>query len=301
MNSGSESSFPDDANIGSELGDATMSHAFPRRLGRDAGDRHESSDPGASSVGFMRSALAVVAVAVLSGVVGAGATGLIMNEADQSVAAVHTGEGVTTLTDQNRSLGGMTKVAAEALKGTVTIAVDSGTSKSTGTGFLFDTHGHILTNAHVVEPAGGKAQLRVKFSDGESYSAQVVGVAKGYDIAVVKLDKSPKNMPSPLPLGNSDAMAVGDPVIAAGAPFDLEGTVTSGIISAINRPVAVGGEALGHAYISALQTDAAINPGNSGGPLLDAGGGVVGVNSAIRSAGHSAGSPGSVGLGNLGC
>ncbi|WP_158718089.1 S1C family serine protease [Streptomyces sp. NRRL F-2664] len=187
-------------------------------------------------------------------------------------------------------------MAGDALQGTVTIDVDSPGGDGVGTGFLFDANGHIMTNAHVVASMGKGATVRVKFSDGESRVASVIGVAKGYDVAVLKLDR-PERKLKPLRMGTSAKVRVGESVVAAGAPFNLEGTITAGIISAVNRPVATG-EGDSVAYMNAIQTDASINPGNSGGPLLDASGAVIGVNSAIRSAPAAAGGqPGSIGLG----
>src|SRR5205814_2079591 len=131
------------------------------------------------------------------------------------------------------------------------------------------------------------------------YDAEVVGRAEGYDVAVIKLKDAPKGL-TPLPLGDSDKVAVGDSTIAIGAPFGLSNTVTTGIVSAKNRPVASGdGSGGGNSYMSALQTDASINPGNSGGPLLDASGAVIGINSAIQSTsgGFGQSQAGSIGLG----
>lgn len=140
------------------------------------------------------------------------------------------------------------------------------------------------------------------FHSGDTAKATVVGRDSGYDLAVVEV--SDVSGLKPMPLGNSDNVQVGDPVVAIGAPFDLEGTVTSGIISAKERPITAGGENGGGtdvSYVDALQTDAPINPGNSGGPLLDSRARVVGINSAIRSADNGSGSgtgrSGSIGLG----
>ncbi|MFJ6636686.1 S1C family serine protease [Streptomyces sp. NPDC091376] len=188
-------------------------------------------------------------------------------------------------------------MATEALKSTVTLYVKGRDSDGVGSGFIFDKHGDILTNAHVVAPAANGGKIEVKFSDGVRHQARVIGAAKGYDIAVVKLDHAPTMTPAALPLGNSDRVLVGEPVVAAGAPFSLDGTITSGIISATHRPVTTG-ESSSPSFLDALQTDAPINPGNSGGPLLNGSGEVVGVNSALRAATErDAGQPGSVGLG----
>ncbi|MGX1272183.1 trypsin-like peptidase domain-containing protein [Streptomyces phaeoluteigriseus] len=193
-------------------------------------------------------------------------------------------------------------IAARALPSVVTLHVSGGGEAGTGTGFVLDTRGHILTNSHVVEPAGSSGEITVVFNGGQTAEAELVGRDSGYDLAVVRVT-GVRGL-RPLPLGNSDNVRVGDPVVAIGAPFDLEGTVTSGIISAKERPITAGGEsgdASDMSYVDALQTDAPINPGNSGGPLLDALGHVVGINSAIRSAadggGSEGGQAGSIGLG----
>jgi putative serine protease PepD len=193
-------------------------------------------------------------------------------------------------------------IAARALPSVVTLHVSGSEDQGTGTGFVLDDRGHILTNNHVVEPAGSDGRISVTFHSGDTSEATVVGRDSGYDLAVVKV-KGVSGL-KPLPLGNSDNVQVGDPVVAIGAPFDLAGTVTSGIISAKERPITAGGEsgdASDVSYVDALQTDAPINPGNSGGPLLDAQARVIGINSAIRSADSGTapegGQAGSIGLG----
>ncbi|MER7347890.1 trypsin-like peptidase domain-containing protein [Streptomyces aurantiacus] len=193
-------------------------------------------------------------------------------------------------------------IAASALPGVVTLHVRGGDGAGTGTGFVLDGKGHILTNNHVVEPAGTGGEITVTFSGGETANAKVIGRDAGYDLAVVKV--SGVRGLKPLPLGNSENVQVGDPVVAIGAPFDLANTVTSGIISAKERPITAGGEkgdGSDVSYVNALQTDAPINPGNSGGPLVDAKARVIGINSAIRSAGNDSapegGQSGSIGLG----
>lgn len=193
-------------------------------------------------------------------------------------------------------------IAASALPSVVTLHVSGSTESGTGTGFVLDDKGHILTNNHVVAPAGSSGEITVTFSGGETANAEVVGKDSGYDLAVVKV--SGVSGLKPLPLGNSDNVRVGDPVVAIGAPFDLSNTVTSGIISAKDRPITAGGEkgdGSDISYVDALQTDAPINPGNSGGPLVDTDAHVIGINSAIRAAdsGSTAegGQAGSIGLG----
>jgi putative serine protease PepD len=193
-------------------------------------------------------------------------------------------------------------IAAHALPSVVTLHVRGSQEEGTGTGFVLDGQGHILTNNHVIEPAGSGGEISVTFSGGETAKAKVVGHDSGYDLAVVKVSRV--SGLDPMPLGNSDNVQVGDPVVAIGAPFDLANTVTSGIISAKERPITAGGEkgdGSDVSYVDALQTDAPINPGNSGGPLLDSKARVIGINSAIRSADSGSdlesGQAGSIGLG----
>ncbi|MFF8403171.1 S1C family serine protease [Streptomyces sp. NPDC015684] len=201
-----------------------------------------------------------------------------------------------------RAPGTVANVAARALPSTVTIEAESSNGEGgTGTGFVFDKQGHIVTNNHVVADAVDGGKLTATFPDGKKYDAEIVGHAQGYDVAVIKLKNAPSDL-NPLALGNSDKVAVGDETIAIGAPFGLSNTVTTGIISAKDRPVASsdGSSSSKASYMSALQTDASINPGNSGGPLLDASGAVIGINSAIQSSssgGFGSGQSGSIGLG----
>ncbi|MFW6692714.1 S1C family serine protease [Streptomyces sp. MAR4 CNX-425] len=203
--------------------------------------------------------------------------------------------------------GSVAGIADKALPSVVTIEAsgDGGTGgegAATGTGFVYDKQGHILTNNHVVAGAEGAGSLTATFSNGKTYDAEVVGQASGYDVAVIKLADTADATLTPLPLGDSDKVDVGDQTIAIGSPFGLSGTVTTGIVSAKNRPVA-SGDATGQqeSYMNALQTDASINPGNSGGPLLDHAGNVIGINSAIRPADNGGpfggGQGGSIGLG----
>ncbi|MDH6132874.1 putative serine protease PepD [Kitasatospora sp. MAA4] len=246
----------------------------------------------------------VAAVALVAGLAGGLAGAAIKDDnsgfaggSSHSSTTIMAGDNTKTL---NRAPDSVAGIAAKALPSTVTIKAVGSQESGTGTGFVFDTQGHILTNNHVVAPAANGGKLSVKFSDGSTYAASVVGQAKGYDVAVVKLDNPPTSKLVPLPLADSDQVAVGDVTIAIGAPYDLEGTVTSGIVSAKNRPVASGDESGAQvSYMNALQTDASINPGNSGGPLLNASGAVIGINSAIQSnsGGGSTGQAGSIGLG----
>lgn len=245
-----------------------------------------------------RSRMALVLGAALTALLAGGAVGALL-ERDTGAGNVQLPQaGAEPVRRSPNSIAG---IAARALPGVVTLHVKGADGEGTGTGFVLDGQGHILTNNHVVEAAGPDGRITATFDSGETATATVVGRDTGYDLAVVKVN-GVRGL-NPLPLGNSDNVQVGDPVVAIGAPFDLAGTVTSGIISAKERPVTAGGEkgdGSDVSYVDALQTDAPINPGNSGGPLLDARGRVVGINSAIRSADSGSGEggePGSIGLG----
>lgn len=156
-------------------------------------------------------------------------------------------------------------------------------AEGTGSGFVWDEQGHIVTNAHVVQ---GASRIRVQLDDSEPLPARLVGLAPSYDLAVVRLVSAPKNL-RPIPVGTSHDLRVGQSVYAIGNPFGLSKTLTTGIVSALERTLPVSN---GREIPDVIQTDAAINPGNSGGPLLDSAGRLIGVNTAILSqSGSSAG------------
>ncbi|MGY1453335.1 S1C family serine protease [Streptomyces sp. SS8] len=242
-----------------------------------------------------------VLLALVAGTVGGGIGAYAQRQGD--IGTVRLSQ--APVQDTGRAPDSVAGVAERALPGVVTVQVRGAGESGTGTGFVLDGRGHLLTNHHVVEPAGSGGEnggIRVVFHGGESATAEIVGTDSGYDLAVLRVEGV--SGLSPLPLGNSDSVRVGDPVVAIGAPYGLAGTVTTGIVSATERPVTAGGEGDGGgggpSHVEALQTDAPINPGNSGGPLLDTGGRVIGVNSAIRSAGGGlprADTGGSIGLG----
>lgn len=203
---------------------------------------------------------------------------------------------IATSTITSRPADSVAGVAARVLPSTVSIEVNSGAAQGSGSGFVLRSDGLILTNNHVVAGAATSGEIRVIFSDGSQEPATIVGRTGAYDLAVLSVPR--QNLPA-LPLGDSDAMVVGDPVIAIGAPLGLQSTVTTGIVSALHRPVVAGEDDDGNAFISAIQTDAAINPGNSGGPLVNAAGEVIGINSAIAAttADAEGSAPGNIGLG----
>ncbi|MGW0879048.1 trypsin-like peptidase domain-containing protein [Streptomyces sp. NPDC002671] len=245
---------------------------------------------------------AVLVAALVAGGLGGGLGYTLAKDNDNNGSTtVSASDG--SATQVKRAPGTIANVAARALPSTVTIEAESTSGEGgTGTGFVFDTQGHIVTNNHVVADAVNGGKLTATFPNGKKYDAEIVGHAQGYDVAVIKLKNAPSDL-KPLALGDSDKVAVGDETIAIGAPFGLSNTVTTGIISAKNRPVASsdGSASSKASYMSALQTDASINPGNSGGPLLDAAGAVIGINSAIQSTSSGgfggSGQSGSIGLG----
>ncbi|MGW7816628.1 trypsin-like peptidase domain-containing protein [Streptomyces puniciscabiei] len=244
---------------------------------------------------------AVLVAALVAGGLGGG-LGYTLAKDNDSSGSTTVSASDSGATQVRRAPGTIANVAARALPSTVTIEAESTNGEGgTGTGFVFDKQGHIVTNNHVVADALDGGKLTATFPNGRKYDAEVVGHAQGYDVAVIKLKNPPSDL-NPLALGDSDKVAVGDETIAIGAPFGLSNTVTTGIISAKNRPVASsdGSSSSKASYMSALQTDASINPGNSGGPLLDASGAVIGINSAIQSTGSGgfgSGQSGSIGLG----
>ncbi len=190
--------------------------------------------------------------------------------------------------------GSIAEMVNAVLPTVVSIAISNGGDQGSGSGFVIRPDGYILTNNHVAAPAADGGSLTVFFENGESADAEIVGRNSSYDLAVLKVDAA--NLPAAR-LGDSAQVTVGDVAVAIGAPLGLEGTVTSGIISSLDRAVTAGGSGE-MAYINAIQTDAAINPGNSGGPLLNSVGQVIGVNSAIATLAPSfSGEAGSIGLG----
>jgi putative serine protease PepD len=186
-------------------------------------------------------------------------------------------------------------VAAAVTPSVVSIEVTTRTGGGTGSGSIYSSgpsESYIITNNHVVSSAAVSGTIDVELLNGDVYPATIIGRDVAYDIAVIKIKVG--NLPA-IKLGDSAKVSVGDPVIAIGSPLGLASTVTSGIISALNRPVVTGSTGL-ESYVNAIQTDAAINPGNSGGALVDATGKLIGVNSAIATL-SSGSTSGSIGLG----
>jgi putative serine protease PepD len=243
-------------------------------------------------------ALAALVLGLVGGAVGAGIVVSGDNDAGGSVTS--TTVSVPVITSSGPIAGGaksnpVVNVANKVLPSVVSIDVRGTAEEVTGSGFVYDAEGRVVTNNHVIEPAAKDGSIRVILPDGSVRSASIVGSSPSYDIAVIKLSNPAGLVPATL--GQSEPVRVGETVVAIGSPLGLNATVTSGIISATHRPVTAGGSGE-TSYINALQTDAAINPGNSGGPLVDLDGFVIGVNSAIATLGTgTGGQSGSIGVG----
>ena len=252
------------------------------------------------------SAIALIAAVLAS----AGTYGLTRNALAQSPTA-GTSASATTSTSpvlQANALAPNWAVTAGAVSpSVVSISVTSSQASGQGSGVIFDTAGHILTNNHVVTGAGAGSKLSVTLADKRTYDATVVGTDPSTDLAVIKLTNGPTDL-RPIALGDANTIKVGDQVMAVGNPLGLAGTVTTGIISALNRPVTTtdqstdpnAQQSADPVVTNAIQTSAAINPGNSGGALVNAGGQLIGINSAIASLGSSDSSSsqsGNIGIG----
>lgn len=269
-----------------------------------------------------------LAVGALVGALAGGATGAIVASNTGSIVTPQQG-GSFTITNPNPSTE-VNAIAQVATVSTVTIDVASPTGAGSGSGVIYSEDGYIITNAHVVTMPGSSFQqtnVRVFLNDGRILPAQIVGTDPYADIAVVKVEAEGL---TPINVGTSSELQVGDLTVAIGAPFDLSSTVTSGVISALNRGISVGSPLLptdddevpdrdlspfdfrfntpgepeeeeqpvgGQVTLPVIQTDADINPGNSGGPLLNGAGELIGINVAIASTGGRSDTAGSVGLG----
>jgi len=195
--------------------------------------------------------------------------------------------------------GSINSVVTKISPSVVTINVTTPSGGGTGSGSIFRTtssYSYVLTNNHVIEDAvGGAGTITVELDNGNQVAATIVGREPNYDLAVLKISKGDQPI---IEFGDSTSLKIGDQVIAFGSPLGLDHTVTSGIVSSLNRPVVTsGGSTNTESYVDAIQTDAAINPGNSGGPLTDSLGRMVGINAATATLGSSSGQSGSIGLG----
>lgn len=252
-------------------------------------------------------ALPLIAVAIVSAIIGGGIGGaagvLSERSANHNERTVVTDPSASlgtggTIAPLNRPAGSVAAIAAKLVPSVVTIQVQGTTSTGTGSGVVVRSDGYILTNNHVVEMASGGDAVVVQFANGrDGVPARIVGRDPSSDLAVIKVAGSQYR---PAALGRSASLVVGDPVLAIGAPLGLSSTVTSGIVSALNRTVFVPSDGGGkpHVISGAIQTDAAINPGNSGGALVDGLGQVIGINTAIASiSGLDSGQSGNIGVG----
>ncbi len=268
--------------------------SVPATRGATRGAAASRPGPGWAGVAFI-AAVAALLAALAGGLLGGW---LVASRSER--LAVGSGNDPSTLpapgpAATTRPQGSVANIAAQALPSVVTINVEASDGTATGSGWVYDDLGHLVTNNHVIAEAGSAGKVTVVLSNGKQITGTVIGADESYDVAVVQISRTDLR---PLPVGSSADVVVGDPVIAVGAPLGLDSTVTTGIVSALNRPVAPGGTGT-QSYINAIQTDAAINPGNSGGPLLDMQGRVIGVNSAIARLPDATGSDtgGSIGLG----
>ncbi len=195
--------------------------------------------------------------------------------------------------------GSLNSIVNKVSPSVVTINVTTPTGGGSGSGSIFktsSTFSYVVTNNHVIEDAvGGAGVITVGLNNGDQLTATIVGRDPNYDLAVLRITKS--NVPT-IELGDSSQLKIGDQVIAFGSPLGLDRTVTSGIVSSLNRPVVTGdGVNSAESYVDAIQTDASINPGNSGGPLTDSLGRMIGINTAVATLGSTTGQSGSIGLG----
>ena len=233
---------------------------------------------------------ALLATAVLGGVVAVGAVALLGGLEGETTVITETAVSPSPSTTLNGGALSVNEIYQRAASGVVQITSTSGniggaSQQALGSGFVVDKAGHIVTNYHVIQ---GADEIRVSFSNRDTVEAQLVGSDPSTDLAVLQVDTSASAL-TPLPLGDSDKVEVGDPVVAIGNPFGLDRTATSGIVSALQRLITAPNR---YTIDHVIQTDAPINHGNSGGPLLNSRAQVIGVNTQIETGG--------VGSGNVG-
>lgn len=259
----------------------------------------------------------LTAVAVLTAALASGGTWGVMALTDDGTTAVSStgartsgdsAASVVPVSSASKTNPDWNAVTAAVTPSVVSITVAAGSSGGEGSGVVLDKEGHVLTNHHVVSGAGDDATITVTLSDGKTYRASIAGEDASTDLAVLTLEDPPDDL-QPITVGSSSGLEVGDPVMAVGNPLGLSGTVTTGIVSALDRPVTTSSteseqqdpfgqqQQSSQVVTSAIQTSAAVNPGNSGGALVDAAGRLVGINSSIASLGSSSGQSGSIGIG----
>ena len=258
------------------------------------------------------------AIAVVAAVLASTGTYAVTRTDAESTTSARTSSSASSaaapVAQADPSAPNWTVTAGAVSPSVVAISVSSGQASGQGSGVIFDTKGHILTNNHVVAGAGPAAKIAVTLNDKRTYDATIVGTDPSTDLAVIKLTNGPRDLKA-IALGDANAIKVGDQVMAVGNPLGLAGTVTTGIVSALNRPVTTSDQqrqqpsdpnqqqpqqSAGEPVVTnAIQTSAAINPGNSGGALVNANGQLIGINSAIASLGSSGASSqsGNIGIG----
>jgi putative serine protease PepD len=282
---------------GDPHGPHSSTHPAPHGTDPHGSTSHGTTSHGTTTRRGRLGARAVSAVVVLGLLAGAGggvaAFALLDSQDSARPTDAALPEPAVGATQVQRPEGSVAAIAAAALPSVVSIEVRAREGVATGSGMILKADGYILTNNHVVAEAASGADVTVTFSDGHEQPAELVGATPDYDLAVIRVDERGLE---PLVLGDSDDVVVGDSVLAVGSPLGLEATVTTGIVSALHRPVKAG-EAAEAAFIDAIQTDAAINPGNSGGPLVNSAGEVIGINSAIAQGPGTAAATGNIGLG----
>ena len=280
---------------------------------------HAPAGTGSAQPGARRRWSELTAVAALAAILASGGTYAAGQLADEGQASSTTststlgrGSNAAPVVQADATNPNWTATAAAVSPSVVSISVASGSGAGQGSGVVIDDAGHVLTNNHVVSGGGQGATIMVTLNDGRTYDATIAGTDPSTDLAVLTLTDPPSKL-TPIAIGDSDAIKVGDPVMAIGNPLGLAGTVTTGIVSALNRPVTTTAQddsqpqspfgqgrsnSATAVVTNAIQTSAAINPGNSGGALVNASGQLVGINSSIATLGSSAGGPsGSIGIG----
>ena len=250
---------------------------------------------GVTTVGGIATAAGVFSTSVVNACVDK-KTQVIYAAVNNSCPSNRTG---VTLGSPSSAAGSINSIVTKVFPSVATINVTSSGGGGTGSGSIFkttSTFSYVVTNNHVIESAAdGAGTITVELDNGDQVVATIVGREPNYDLAVLKINKG--NLPT-IEIGDSSQLQIGDQVIAFGSPLGLDHTVTSGIVSSLNRPVVTsGGTNTTESYVDAIQTDAAINPGNSGGPLTDSLGRMIGINAATATLGSVAGQSGSIGLG----
>ena len=290
---------------GADGGTGSSAHAQTEQLERTPEQQPDWTPPKKPRPAWQTAAVAGGAAALVFGAAGVGIGVALEDGGSGSPAApgFNVSSSNTASSVNPKSYAG---IAARVLPSVVSINVSGSGQQDTGSGVILRPDGYILTNNHVVSAAVNGGRVAVLFNDGSTATARIVGTDQEDDLAVIKVNKS--GLPAAR-LGSSASVQVGDAVLAIGSPLGLTGTVTSGIVSALNRPVDTTSDQQQNPFpfgnnapitttvINAIQTDAAINPGNSGGPLVNANGAVIGINSAIASTSSGFGQAGNIGVG----